>query len=264
MIIYDHNIQLSQVCPPRPNTAPLLPPEPCPGKPLPPTVTVNIVIQPQKASPLHTTDEQPTLNREQAAQRNVVPHASQVTQAQRAAALGQRAITVWLTGLSGSGKSTLATEFERQLVSLGHACYMLDGDNVRTGINRDLAFGHEDRSENIRRIAEVARLMNDAGLIVVTAFISPYREDRRMARTIIGVERFVEVFLDTPLNVCEQRDPKGLYRKARKGEIPEFTGISAPYETPEHPELVLSTGTSTVDACMQSLIAGIVPQIRLP
>lgn len=219
--------------------------------------------EPEKNSSAKTVGERPRVSGQQAARRIVIPHASHVTQAQRAAALGQLAATVWLTGLSGSGKSTIATELEKQLISRGRFCYMLDGDNVRTGINRDLGFGHEDRSENIRRIAEVARLMNDAGLIVVTAFISPYREDRAMAREIIGSERFVEVHLDASLEVCERRDPKGLYRKARKGEIPDFTGISAPYEAPERPEIVLGTGASTVEACIEALLADLLPRTKL-
>jgi bifunctional enzyme CysN/CysC len=199
--------------------------------------------------------EHPRVARGAAAKRVVVPHESKVTAAHRAAMLGQRAVTVWLTGLSGSGKSTIATELEKRLVEMKRACYMLDGDNVRAGINRDLGFGPDDRRENIRRVAEVARLMNDAGLIAITAFISPYRADREMAREIIGAERFVEVFLDASLEVCEGRDPKGLYEKARRGEIPEFTGVSAPYEAPQAPQLTLSTGKETAAACTDRLLA---------
>jgi adenylyl-sulfate kinase len=223
-----------------------------------------IMVKPENNLHQQPATQRARAEREQMAERIVVPHASHVTQAQRAAALGQLATTVWLTGLSGSGKSTIATELEKRLMSLGRICYMLDGDNVRTGINRDLGFGHEDRSENIRRIAEVARLMNDAGLIVVTAFISPYREDRAMARQIIGSDRFVEVHLDASLEVCERRDPKGLYRKARRGEIPEFTGISAPYEAPERPEIVLGTGASSVEECIEALLAELLPRTQLP
>jgi bifunctional enzyme CysN/CysC len=197
-----------------------------------------------------------------AAKRMVVPQASKVSAAERASLLGQQAVTVWLTGLSGAGKSTLATELENRLVAAGRACYMLDGDNVRAGINRDLGFGPDDRRENIRRIAEVARLMNDAGLISVTAFISPYRADRDMARTIIGAERFVEIFVDSPLQVCEGRDPKGLYRKARKGEIPEFTGISAPYEAPEAPALALDTAARPIADCVAELLALVLARAR--
>jgi adenylyl-sulfate kinase len=178
----------------------------------------------------------------------------QVAAAQRKNLLGQEPVTVWLTGLSGSGKSTLAQALEARLVALGRACYRLDGDNLRHGLNRDLGFSPEDRRENIRRAAEVARLMNDAGLIVVTAFISPYRDDRAKARRIIGEERFVEVYLSTDLATCEKRDAKGLYAKARRGEIPEFTGINAPYETPTAPELVLDTAALTIDAAAGRLL----------
>jgi bifunctional enzyme CysN/CysC len=188
-----------------------------------------------------------------AAARLVVPQAAKVAARERAALLGQRPLTLWLTGLSGAGKSTLAAEVEKRLVGSGRACYMLDGDNLRAGINRDLGFGPEDRRENIRRIAEIARLMNDAGLIAIAAFISPYRADRAMARTIVGPERFAEVYLSAPLEVCERRDPKGLYARARRGEIADFTGISAPYEPPEAPELVLDTANADADACAERL-----------
>lgn len=169
-----------------------------------------------------------------------------VAVAQRASLLGQEPVTLWLTGLSGSGKSTLAQALERRLVELGRPCYRLDGDNLRHGLNRDLGFSPEDRHENIRRVAEVARLMNDAGLIVITAFISPYRHDRAMARQVIGADRFVEVYLSTDLATCERRDPKGLYAKARRGEIAEFTGIDAPYEAPAEAEVVMDTGSLTI------------------
>ena len=148
---------------------------------------------------------------------------------------------VWLTGLSGAGKSTLATAVEAALIRAGHAACVLDGDNLRHGLNADLGFSPEDRRENIRRAGEVAALFADAGLIVIAAFISPYRAGREAAREAIGAARFLEVFLDAPLAVCERRDPKGLYRRARAGEIAEFTGISAPYEPPEAPALTLDT-----------------------
>lgn len=186
-------------------------------------------------------------------QRLLIPTIGKVSLDERMSILGQRPITVWLTGLSGAGKSTIAVELERRLMDARRPCYMLDGDNIRAGISRDLGFGPEDRSENIRRIAEVARLMNDAGLIVVSAFISPYRADRQMAREIIGAERFVEVFVDAPLEVCEARDPKGLYRKARSGELREFTGVSAPYEAPQAPELVLDTAKKPLQDCVREL-----------
>ncbi|HLO62747.1 MAG TPA: adenylyl-sulfate kinase [Azonexus sp.] len=185
---------------------------------------------------------------------NVVWHASSIQPSARERLLGQRPLTVWLTGLSGAGKSTLAISLERVLVDAGRAVYVLDGDNVRHGLNSDLGFSPKDRQENIRRISEVARLMNDAGLIVITAFISPYRDDRRMARNIIGSERFLEVYLSTPLAVCEARDPKGLYQRARRGEVPDFTGINAPYEAPEAPELVLNTDEIRVDEAVGALI----------
>jgi adenylyl-sulfate kinase len=166
-----------------------------------------------------------------------------------------KAFTVWLTGLSASGKSTIAAELRRRLVDDRSPCYVLDGDNLRSGINRDLGFAPQDRHENIRRVAEIARLMNDAGLIVITALISPYRADRRMAREIIGEDRFIEVYLDAALEVCERRDPKGLYRRARAGNLAEFTGITAPYEPPATPEIVLATGSSTVHECVERLLA---------
>jgi adenylyl-sulfate kinase len=168
-------------------------------------------------------------------------HEGRVTSEDRRRLLQQRPVTIWLTGLSASGKSTLAYELELRLISRGRPCLALDGDNVRHGLNADLGFSPADRRENIRRIAEVAKLFNEAGLIVIAAFISPYRDDREAAKRIIGEPRFLEVFLDAPLAVCEARDPKGFYRKARAGEISEFTGISAPYERPEHPDMALRT-----------------------
>jgi adenylyl-sulfate kinase len=155
--------------------------------------------------------------------------------------------------LSGSGKSTIAYGIEKKLFSAGHMCYVLDGDNIRNGLNRDLGFSPQDRSENIRRIAEVAKLLNESGILVITAFISPYREDRQKAKDIIGPDRFIEVFLDAPLEICEKRDPKNLYKKARVGLITEFTGINAPYEEPETPALTIKTGESTVQGAIEAL-----------
>lgn len=155
--------------------------------------------------------------------------------------LGQRGCVVWLTGLSGSGKSTLAVALEAALVGAGRAAYVLDGDNLRHGLNSDLGFSPAERAENIRRAGQVAALFADAGLIAITSFISPYRADRERARDAVGAERFLEVFVDAPLEVCERRDPKQLYRRARAGEIGEFTGVSAPYEPPASPTLVLDT-----------------------
>jgi bifunctional enzyme CysN/CysC len=176
-----------------------------------------------------------------------------VTAEDRARLLRQQAATVWLTGLSGSGKSSIAIELEKRLIEAGHACFVLDGDNVRQGLNRDLGFSPSDRRENIRRIAEVAKLLNDAGLFVITAFISPYREDRAAAGEIIGRERFIEVYLSASVEVCEQRDAKGLYAKARAGQISEFTGISAPYEPPVAPEMTIDTGASSVEQSVEAL-----------
>ncbi len=172
---------------------------------------------------------------------NIVRSDSLVSAEDRQNLLGQKGSTIWLTGLSGSGKSTIAQKLEKELIAQGHLCYILDGDNVRHGLNRDLGFSMEDRKENIRRIAEVAALMNDAGVIVITSFISPYISDRSAAREVIGDDSFIEVFVDTPIEVCEQRDPKGLYKKARSGEIQQFTGVSDPYEAPQDAEIVLQT-----------------------
>ena len=173
---------------------------------------------------------------------NIVWQSGHVLPAERQRLLNQRPLTIWLTGLSAAGKSTLAFGLERVLIEAGHSCYVLDGDNVRHGLNSDLGFNAVDRSENIRRIAEVAKLMNDAGLIVITAFISPFRADRDKARAIIGDGVFQEVFLDAGLDACEARDPKGLYKKARAGEVSDFTGIDSPYEPPKTPELVIKSG----------------------
>jgi bifunctional enzyme CysN/CysC len=185
--------------------------------------------------------------------KNISPESTLVSQADREKLLGQRGITLWLTGLSGSGKSTLAKALEKRLLESGRAAYVLDGDNIRHGLNRDLGFGMEDRTENIRRISEVARLFNQAGIIVITAFISPYRKDRAHAREIIGRETFSEVFVNVPLEVCEKRDPKGLYKKARAGEITSFTGISDPYEVPEKPDLDLRSSEMTEEQAVDLL-----------
>jgi adenylyl-sulfate kinase len=185
---------------------------------------------------------------------NVVWHAGRVTAAERALLLGQPPSTIWLTGLSAAGKSTLAFALERQLIDLGRACYVLDGDNVRHGLNRDLGFSAQDRTENIRRIAEVARLMNDAGLIVITAFISPFRADRAMAREIVGADRVREVHVSTSLAVCESRDPKGLYGKARAGELADFTGITSPYEPPLQPALRIDTAVLSLPQALAQLL----------
>lgn len=164
-------------------------------------------------------------------------------------------ITVWFTGLPGAGKSTLAVALHEALRTAGRAAFVLDGDLLRTGLSQDLGYSAADRSENIRRIAEVSKLLNCAGLIVISALISPLREDRRRARAIIGATRFREVYISTPLAVCERRDPKGHYARARRGEIPEFTGVSAPYEPPQRPDLAVDTATLGVEDCVRALLA---------
>lgn len=196
--------------------------------------------------------------------RHIQWQGSHVSAEQRLDAIGQRGCVVWLTGLSGSGKSSIALRVERHLLELGRVAYTLDGDNIRHGLCSDLGFKPEDRRENVRRVGEVVRLMADAGVIAIVALISPYRAERTAVRARLPEGRFVEVFVDTPLAICEQRDPKGLYARARSGEIPNFTGISAPYERPETPELVLPTAELDVDACVLRVIDRITPLVALP
>ena len=181
-------------------------------------------------------------------------HASQVTRAHREKLLDQRGALLWLTGLSGSGKCSVAFRVEHALIERGCVAYVLDGENVRHGLNSNLGFSPEDRTENIRRIGEVAKLFTDAGAIVFSSFISPYRADRDAVREIMAEGDFVEVYVSASLEVCESRDVKGLYAKARKGEIPEFTGISAPYEEPSKPELIVDTGEQTLEQSVAALI----------
>lgn len=173
---------------------------------------------------------------------NITWHEGHVSRDEREKLLKQKGALLWFTGLSGSGKSTIAFTLEHALVERGHLAYALDGDNIRHGLNKNLGFSADDRKENIRRIAEVGKLFVDAGIITCTAFISPYRGDRNDAREVVGNDHFIEVFVNTSLEVCEERDPKGLYKKARAGEIKGFTGIDDPYEAPENPELVIDTG----------------------
>jgi adenylyl-sulfate kinase len=201
---------------------------------------------------------------DQASSRDVIAQLGHVARPPRTARVPQQPVTVWLTGLSGAGKSTLAVALEEALADAGRACLVLDGDNLRGGLNRDLGFARDDRRENIRRIAEVARLMNEAGLIVITACISPYRADRTAASDIIGIDRFIEIYVDAPLEVCERRDPKGLYRRARRGEIPDFTGISAPYETPEAPAATVNTVNRTVEQCAATLFQVVTSRAGVP
>ncbi len=185
---------------------------------------------------------------------NLTWHTMDITREFRSKQKNQSPKTIWMTGLSGSGKSTLANELEKRLVSLGKHTMLLDGDNVRMGLNKNLGFKESDRIENIRRIAEVAKLMNDAGLIVITSFISPYVRDRRSARKIIGDKNFIEIYVSTPIEECEKRDVKGLYKKARSGEISDFTGISSPYEPPEQPEIIIDTTGKTLENSVNYII----------
>ncbi len=177
-----------------------------------------------------------------------------VTREDRRALLGHAAATLWFTGMSGSGKSTLAHALEHELLRRGVSAYVLDGDRLRQGLNANLGFSREDRSENIRRVGEVAKLFTDAGQLVLAAFISPYRVDRAAVREIFDPGDFIEVFVDCPLETCEERDVKGLYRRARAGEVSEFTGVSAPYEPPERPEIVVRTHENALESCVDQLL----------
>tara|TARA_B100000900_G_scaffold366358_1_gene342184 strand:+ start:285 stop:881 length:597 start_codon:yes stop_codon:yes gene_type:complete len=176
---------------------------------------------------------------------------------------GHQAKVIWFVGLSGSGKSTLAGNVESVLHKKGYKTYILDGDNLRLGLNSDLGFSKRDRSENIRRIAEVARLFNDAGTIVLSAFISPLESDRNQARKIIGVENFIEVFVNCPLSICEKRDVKGLYAKARKGLIPNFTGIDSPFEPPKQPDIIIKTKVEPLEMSLKNILKSIEPKLEL-
>jgi adenylyl-sulfate kinase len=195
---------------------------------------------------------------------NIVWHAAEVTEADRRAVLGARGGVVWFTGLSGSGKSTVARRVERLLLERGVHAYGVDGDNVRHRLNHDLTFSADDRKENIRRVGEVCALFADACVVALASFISPYEADRARVRGMVRDGAFIEIFVDTPLEVCEQRDPKGLYAKARAGIIPQFTGISAPYEAPQAPELRLETAGRSIDDCAGEVIALLVDKGLIP
>ncbi|HAB06828.1 MAG TPA: adenylyl-sulfate kinase [Alcanivorax sp.] len=199
----------------------------------------------------------PYEKRENESQAEVIWHQTHITKDHRAKQKNQVPKCIWLTGLSGSGKSTLANALEVALTEQGKHTYLLDGDNVRHGLNKNLGMSDEDRTENIRRVSEVAKLMVDAGLVVITAFISPFRADRDAARALFEDGEFVEVFADAPLEECEKRDPKGLYKKARAGEIKEFTGIDSPYEAPANAEVVINTAEHDIGECVRQLIAKI-------
>lgn len=185
--------------------------------------------------------------------KNIVWHKTAVTRAERIGVSGQKGAVLWFTGLSGSGKSTIANLVEARLNQANRLTYLLDGDNVRMGLCSDLGFSAADRKENNRRVAHLARLFWDANLMTLVSFISPFREERETARKLVG-EDFIEIFVDTPLSECEKRDPKGLYVKARKGEIAEFTGITSPYEPPDHAEIVLATGKESIEQCADRII----------
>jgi len=185
---------------------------------------------------------------------NIKWHHGKITREDRVALMKQKGLTIWLTGLSGSGKSTIAVELEHALLENGHQAYILDGDNIRHGLNKNLGFSPDDRSENIRRIGEVAKLFTDANIITVTAFISPYRADRDNARRLQKPGEFIEVYVKCPLEVCEERDTKGLYKKARAGEVKEFTGISAPYEEPENAEMIIDTSEMNLEQSVRAIL----------
>ena len=185
---------------------------------------------------------------------NIKWHHGKITKEDRIKLMKQKGVTIWLTGLSGSGKSTIAVELEHALLENGHQAYILDGDNIRHGLNKNLGFSPEDRSENIRRIGEVAKLFTDANIITITAFISPYRQDRENARKLQKNGEFIEVYVKCPLEVCEQRDTKGLYKKARAGEVKEFTGISAPYEEPVNHEITIDTSKMPVEESIRAIL----------
>ena len=185
---------------------------------------------------------------------NIKWHHGKITKEGRVKLLNQKGVTIWLTGLSGSGKSTIAVELEHALIENRHQAYILDGDNIRHGLNKNLGFSPEDRTENIRRIGEVAKLFTDAGIITITAFISPYREDRDAVRRLLNDGEFIEVYVKCPLDVCEERDTKGLYKKARAGEVKDFTGISSPYEEPLNPELTIDSSMLTVEESTRAVL----------
>jgi bifunctional enzyme CysN/CysC len=193
-------------------------------------------------------------NHSEGSSRNLRWQVLDIDKTARSVLMGQKPCVIWFTGLSGAGKSTIANLVEKRLHALGRHTYLLDGDNVRHGLSKDLGFTDADRVENIRRVAEVARLMVDAGLVVLVSFISPFRSERRMARALVGKGEFIEVFVDTPLEVAESRDQKGLYRKARRGDLRNFTGVDSPYEVPEYPELRLDTTRLAAEESAQAVL----------
>ena len=195
--------------------------------------------------------------------KNIIPHSYQVSIKDRKQLNNHNSLLIWFTGLSGSGKSTIANVVEKSLFQEGIKTYVLDGDNIRKGINNDLSFSSQDRTENIRRISEVANLMLDAGLVTLAAFVSPYKKDRENIKNIVKDVNFVEVFINTSVEECERRDVKGLYKKARLGEIKNMTGISAPYEKPENPDIEIKTENVSVDAAAKQIVEYIMPKLKL-
>lgn len=186
--------------------------------------------------------------------KNIVWHSHSLQKIDRSRAYGQKPLIIWFTGLSASGKSTIANRLEKELFSLGYKTYLLDGDNIRHGLNSDLGFDDKSREENIRRIGEVAKLFVDAGIVAICSFISPFAKERQFVRSLVEDGEFVEIFVDTPLEVCEARDPKGLYKKARCGEIAHFTGISSPYEPPQNPDIIVYPAKESVEQIVNNLI----------
>jgi len=194
---------------------------------------------------------------------NIIPHHFNVSSKERSNLKNQKPLLLWFTGLSGSGKSTIANKVEIALYQKGIHTYLLDGDNVRKGLNNNLSFSPEDRTENIRRIAEVSNLMIDAGLVVLAAFISPYKKDREMIKKTVKDSRFVEVFVDASIEECERRDVKGLYAKARKGLIKDFTGVNAPYETPQNPDVLIDTENTSVEEAVSKVLKYIEERLKI-